>query len=328
MLKSLRTDVRRRLTRYLRSAPIAVCECNAWDSFMIQALCPDAVRIPIIPGEPAGRVLNAIPRAARMVVMHIDVSCTDGFLENEPALFDQLGARGVALLNARATDLRKRTLHERCAAAGIQSAVAAREGPPDDRVIIKTTLNAAGVPERRLVARGGRTSSRFRADLSEYITDPHGYVVCKRSEVPETAWQDPTLAVERYIDNPEGIFYRVYALGPATVVAQIWTDLEIKKLLSEARRREYHYFWTVAGEHVPLSETSDDIIRAVSVARGAAAAMQVDFHGTDCVLDTDGTVIPIDVNKTPFWGNVVRPGVLEHIRLGLEYMMGSGGVGL
>jgi hypothetical protein len=160
--------------------------------------------------------------------------------------------------------------------------------------------------------------------LSKDITDPQGYRICRRSEVPESMWTDPTLAIERYIDNQDGIFYRVYGLGPATVVAQIWTDLEIKKLASQAHRREYHFFWTVAGEHIALGDATDEVVRAVSVGRRAAAAMDVDFHGTDCVMGPDGAIIPIDVNKTPYWGDAVRPGVLEHLRLGLEYLLGGG----
>jgi hypothetical protein len=312
--------MRRRVTR-LRAAPVAVCECNAWDNFLIQALCPDAARISIRPGEPAARVASAIGRSARLVLMHVDASRTDGFLEEEPTLYDQLAARGVVTLNARATDVRKRTLHERCAEIGLPSAVASRDGPGDERVIIKTNLNAAGLPERRLAERGGRSAERFTRDLNAEISDPQGYRVCRRDEVPERAWLDRTLAIERYIDNPEGAFYRVYGVGPSTVVAQIWTDLTIKKLLLPARRREYYFFWTVGGEDIVLGDAGAEVVHAASVARRAAAAMQVDFHGTDCVMGADGTVVPIDVNKTPFWGEAgPRPGVLEHLRRGLEHL--------
>jgi hypothetical protein len=320
MLSGLRADLRRRVTRYLRPGPVAVCECNAWDNFMIRALCPDAIRVPITPGEPAARVLAAITRSARVVLMHIDASCTDGFLEREASLFDRLAERGVVTLNTQATDVRKRTLHERCAAHGLRSAAASRDGPADERVIIKTNLNSAGVPERRLAALGGAVSDRFARELNHDIRDPEGYRICRRADVSDAAWLDPTLAIERYIENAQGTFYRIFAVGPATVVAQIWTDLEIKKLLSRAHRREYFFFWTVAGEHIALGDVTEEAVRAVHVARRAATAMQTEFHGTDCVMDADGSIVPIDVNKTPYWGNAVRPGLLEHLRLGLEYL--------
>jgi hypothetical protein len=281
--------------------------------------------VPITPGESGLRVSNAIGRAARVVLMHIDASRTDGFLGEEDAFFDRLVTRGVTPLNARATDVRKRTLHERCAAYGLPSAAAPREGPPDERVIIKTTLNAAGVPERRLVARGGTGSERFKDDLNDEMSDPEGYRICQRRDVPATAWSDPTLAIERYIDNPEGAFYRVYGVGPATAVAQIWTDLQIKKLALPARRRAYFFFWNVSGEDVPLADVTADVAQAVSIAQRVAVAMATEFHATDCVMDANGSIVPIDVNKTPYWGqSVVRPGVLEQLRLGFEYLVAGG----
>ena len=322
-LASFRTDVRRRMTRYLRPGPVAVCECNAWDRFLVKELSPTAVRIPIIPGESARRVAAAIAPSARVFIVHVDASRTDGILDGDVGLFERLETQGITTINAQATDVRKRTLHERCAERGLSSAVATRDGPPDERLIIKTNLNAAGAPERRLVNRV-RQSDRFKVDLSDTLADTQGYLVCTRSEISERTWSDPTLVVERYLENPEGLFYRVYSLGPAAVVATICTDLLIKKLSTRASRREYHFFWSAAGEDIPLSEPPEEARRALSVARRAAAAMHADFHATDCVMGADGTILPIDVNKTPFWGGATRPGVIEHLRLGLEYLVAGG----
>ncbi len=319
LLASLRTDVRRKLTRYLRPAPVVVCECNAWDKYLIQAVCPHATRLAIKPGESGVRLANAIGRVARVVVMHIDTSQTNGVLKHESALYDSLAARGVMTLNAHATDVRKRTLHERLASHGLPSAAATRTGPADERLIIKTNLNAAGGPERRLVAHDARTSDRFAHDLNEEMRQQEAYRVCRRNEVPDAAWHDSTLVIERYIENPEGAYFRVHGVGPATVVSQIWTDLAIKHQRFGARRREHSFFWTVDGEDIALGGPSADAARAAAVGRRAAFAMQLDFHGTDCVMDADGTIVPVDVNKTPYWGTPEpRPGVLEHLRCGLN----------
>ncbi len=319
LLASLRTDVRRKLTRYLGSAPVVVCECNAWDKYLIQAVCPHAMRLAIKPGESGVRLANAIGRAARVVVMHIDTSETDGVLEHESALYDSLAARGVVTLNAHATDVRKRTLHERLATHGLPSAAATHAGPADERVIIKTNLNAAGGPERRLVARGDQTLERFTGGLNDEVRRQEAYRVCRRDEVPDAAWSDSTLVIERYIENPEGAYFRVHGVGPATVVSQIWTDLAIKHQRFGARRREHSFFWTVDGEDIALGAASADAARAAGVGRRAASAMQLEFHGTDCVMDADGTIVPVDVNKTPYWGTPEpRPGVLEHLRCGLN----------
>ena len=319
LLAGLRTDVRRKLIRYLRPAPVVVCECNAWDKYLIQAVCPDAMRLAIKPGESGARLVNAIGPATRVVVMHIDTSHTNGFLDHESELYESLAARGVLILNAHATDVRKRTLHERLAAHGVPSAAAERAGPADERLIIKTNLNAAGGPERRLVAGGVRTSDRFTRGLNEEMRAQEAYRVCRRDEVPDAAWRDPTLVIERYIENPEGAYFRVHGVGLATTVSQIWTDLAIKHQRFGARRREHSFFWTVDGEDIALGEASADAARAAAVGRRAATAMRMEFHGTDCVMDADGTIVPVDVNKTPYWGTPEpRPGVLEHLRCGLR----------
>jgi hypothetical protein len=126
------------------------------------------------------------------------------------------------------------------------------------------------------------------------------------------------LVIERFIENPEGAYFRVHGVGPATVVSQIWSDLAIKHQRLGARRREHSFFLTVDGEDIALGRASADAARAAAIGRRAAMAMQMEFHGTDCVMDADGTIVPVDVNKTPYWGTPEpRPGVLEHLRLGL-----------
>lgn len=321
-LASLRRAARRTLTRYLQPAPVVVCECNAWDKYLIQAVCADALRVAIQPGDSGPRLAKAIGRAARVVVMHIDASESEGFLEHESALYDSLAARRVVTLNARATDARKRTLHQRLATAGLPSAAASRTGPGDERVIIKTNLNAAGGPERRLAARGGWTTDRLTRDLNDEVCDQEKYRVCRRDEVPSVAWLDPTLVIERYIENPEGAYFRVHGMGPATVVSQIWSDLAIKHQRLGARCREHSFFWTVDGEDIPIGPASAEAVRAAGVGRRAAHAMEMEFYGTDCVMDASGAIVAVDVNKTPYWGTPEpRPGVLEHLGLGLDFLM-------
>ena len=56
--------------------------------------------------------------------------------------------------------------------------------------------------------------------------------------------------------------------------------------------------------------------------RRAAAALGVDFHSSDCVLDADGNMIPVDINKTPYWRSGPER-ILEHLRLGLDALTGE-----
>lgn len=301
------------------AAGIAVCECNAWKGYMIQAMRPQATRVKLRPGAPAERVLAALPASTRAVVMHIDASLTADFLTDEAAFTSSLAERGIAALNVQATDIRKRTLHCRCATLGLPSARAEREGPADERLIIKTTLNAGGAPERKLVRRWGAAGERFAAELSKLVPGPLDYRVCRRDEVPAAVWGDPTLVVERFIDNQEGLFLRVSVAGPASIVTQAWSDYKIKKLSLPLRNRINYCYWTTPdGAHTPIGRTTEAAGRAVAVARRLLANLHIDVGAADCVIDTDGAIVPIDVNKTPHWTKKRIPGFLEHLQHGLD----------
>jgi len=307
------------------AAGVVVCECNAWKGYMIQAMQPQATRVKLRPGAPGERVLKALPDSTHAVVMHIDASLTTDFLADEPAFRSALAERGIAALNLQATDIRKRTLHRRCTVLGIPSARAEREGPADERLIIKTTLNAGGAPERKMVRRWGAAGERFAAELSEFVAGPLEYRVCRRDEVPAAVWADPTLVVERFIDNPEGLFLRVSVAGPAAIVTQAWSDYKIKKLSLPIRNHINYCYWTTPdGAHTPIGRTTEEAGRAVGVARRLLANLQIDLGAVDCVIDQDGAIVPVDVNKTPYWTRKRIPGFLEHLQHGLDHVIPPG----
>ncbi len=305
------------------SEGIAVCECNAWKGYMVEVMCPRAIRVELRPGDCAERVLAALPRAARAVVIQIDASLTIDFLADEPLFRAALAARGVATLNADATDIRKRTIHTLCAALDLACARTDRAGPPGERVIVKTTLNFGGMPERELLRRWRASATRFAAELSDFIPGPLGYRICRRADVPAAAWDDPSLVVERFIENPEGVFFRVYVVGPASVVSMAWSDYHIKKLSLPLRARRDFYYWTSGNEHTALGPSTAVATRALTLIRRLCPELGLDLCGADCVVDADGTVIPIDVNKTPYWGEPRISPILEHLRRGFDYLIAA-----
>jgi hypothetical protein len=291
-------------------APVAICESEGWFGFMVEVLYPTAHRVTLAPGDKVSRVVAALPPSTRGVLMNLNLSFTADFLE-----LDAGWPAGLPVLNASATDVRKRTLHTRASAVGVPSARAAESGPPDERLIVKTTLNYAGKPERLMRERWPERARSFTTDIS----DREEYVICRRDEVATTTWADPTLVVERYITNPDGLFIRTYVVGPAAVVTLAWASGDIKKLsLPQNDRRDY-YFW----DATPLGPTSDVAARALAVARPLASALGADFCGVDCAVDVDGTIIPVDVNKTPYWGHPRQSPVLAHLRHGFNVLIGD-----
>ncbi len=294
-------------------APVAVAEFDGWHGFMVEVLFPDAYRIQLSPGDHTSRILSALPRSARALLLNINVSLTTGFLDADAEW------TGIPVLNARATDVRKRTLHACAASLGLPSAHASVTGPPDERLIIKTTLNYGGKPERLLRERFGERAARFTTDVSDTMQSTLDYRICRRADVPSAAWTDPSLVVERYITNPDGLFIRSYVVGSAAVVTLAYSTAEIKKLSLPFRDRRDHYYWNNA----PLGPTSDIATCALAVTRRLAAGLGADFCGIDCAVDANGVIVPVDVNKTPYWGHPRQSPVLAHLRHGFNTLIGD-----
>jgi hypothetical protein len=291
---------------------------------MVEVLYPDAARVAVTPGDRAAQVLAAIPVRARGVLMHLNASCTEGFIDSESELATALAQRGQPVLNLRAVDVRKSTLHACCAQLGLPSAKADRDGPPTERLIVKTVLNFGGRPERAIVARWGARAAPFTSGVSEAIGGHLEYVVGTRAELPPAVWSDPSLVVERFFENPEGLFFRVYVVGPAGVVSAVWVDGDVKKLSVNIRRRHNYYFWTPsAGGPVAVGPSADYALRALMDTQRVAQALEVDFLGADCVMDGHGNLAVVDVNKTPYWGHPRQSPILSHLRHGFNALIGD-----
>lgn len=291
---------------------------------MVEVLYPDAVRVAVTPGERAAQVLASIPPRVRGVLMHLNASYTPGFVDSENELSAALAQRGQPVLNLRAVDVRKSTLHACCARLGLPSVKADREGPPGERLIVKTVLNFGGRPERAMIARWGARAAPFAGGVSDAIAGHLGYLVATRAELPPEVWTDPTLVVERFFENPEGVFFRVYVVGPAGVVSAVWVDGDVKKLSVNIRRRHNYFFWTPSGgDPVPLGPSADSALRALVEARRVAQALDIDFLGADCVMDGYGNIAVVDVNKTPYWGHPRHSPILSHLRHGFNALIGD-----
>ena len=337
MLRPLGRSVQRRVMRLLNSSPVAVLEWGGWDKFLIQRLCPDALRIRVRPGDRAQPLLAALPLSTRIVIVHIDLTMATVLIPDIEVLARQLRERGTCVLNGTGSDTGKGALQQWITGHGLPGIRAPRDGPADERLIVKTMLNAGGAPERRLLAQiqdPHLTPPSLETLISTARGDSLGYQVCRRRDISDQVWDDPTLTVERFIENEEGVYFRVYSLGHTASVVEAWSDYEIKKLVLPVRRRVDHFFSFEGADAprlvgatlngVPCGDLpSERAARAAVIARTAAKALGADFHATDCVVDDTGRITPVDVNKTPYWGDDIRPGVLEHLRLGLDRFLGG-----
>lgn len=281
---------------------LAVLEWNAWHGFMAALLFPRADRIVVDTGERWERLLDRIPARTRAVLPHIDLSRTSRVPRGRAELCAALRDRGVRILNEHVTDISKGHVQRECARLGLPTVAAAREGDPEERVIVKTVLNAGGKKERWLT-RGERRRLGV-GPLSRHLRCADDYRVLRRRDVPRSWWSDPSLCVERYVDNSRNAFYRFYMVGRRQAVSRAVAAVPVRRMEGELERRNF-LFHDFAGEGVSPG--------MLETARAFVAGFRLDFGALDLVEDDDGRAYVVDVNQTPYWGSESQAGMLEHL---------------
>ncbi len=201
-----------------------------------------------------------------IAVMHLDLSVV-------PAAYREASRRYPLVVNAAATDIRKRHVSRH------------RVMPNDDGwegpVIVKTDLNCRGMPELRAIDAFRREGKPSDLASGPVVTTQQPYPVLRSaSEVPDAVWNNEGLVVERFLPERDarGYWTRVWVFfgdrercsrycGPEPVIksAQI-----------------------IARETVPVP----DVLRAERERLG------FDYGKFDFVV-VDGKPALLDANRTP-----------------------------
>lgn len=287
-------------------AGLAVLEWNAWRGFLVGAVFPRASRVPVDPRERWERLLARVPPDARTVLPHVDLSRTGGVPRGRAELFAALRERGARVLNEHVTDISKGRIQRECARLGLPVTAAAREGDPDEWVLVKTDLNSGGRKERWLSPAERRRLGVGR--LSRQLRDPGDYRVVRRRDVPPSWWSDPALSVERYVTNSRDAFYRVYVLGRQQVVSRAVSGARVRRMEGKLERRNAFF-----RDFRPLGDGGELPPDLLDTVRAFVAGFRLDYGALDLVEDDEGRAYVVDVNDTPYWGDEVQPGVLEHL---------------
>lgn len=271
-----------------------IYEWNAWWQFKLVRAMPEAHRLTARPGEHAQDVLDRCPPTTTAFAFHVNATFSGKFPHERSALIAGLEARGIVPINAAITDISKRWVQARCAACGLPVTTAAREGDPEERLIVKTDHNFGGHFERRLAA----------ADLtglgvpspSAVVVDPRAYPILARRAIPAAWWVDPALTIERYIENRHNRIYRVSFAGHRFNVLRLVNTRLLKKVDDSQEKvvmmcdRD-----RLARGDVPgvAAHVSAAIVRFVDAAN-------LDFGGLDVIADDDGRAYILDANTTPY----------------------------
>jgi hypothetical protein len=150
---------------------------------------------------------------------------------------------------------------------------------------------------------------------------PEDYFVTRRGDLAPETWNDKTLVVERYIKNPLGRFFRVYAAANAIVISEAYTDAHVKRMAGPIRRHN-HRLWR-EGERIYSDSHATTKLppRLLQTAGIFLHRFQLDYGAIDIVESHEGEFCVVDVNMTPFWGNERQAGLTEHLHLGFSKAM-------
>lgn len=269
-------------------------EWKAWDAFLLSYVLPDAVVIHGNLFEEPSYVLSQVPEEITHFFFQVNVSLKANAPAARNAVCEALSERGIKVVNRRLLNLTKRHLQLELQRLGLPSVLAARNGNPCERLIVKTNDNAGAEFERTLDDAALRTL--HLSPPSDSIQSARDYAVLARECLQEPLWLDPGLTIERYVENPDGQFLRVYVAGELVIIVFAYSSALIKKIEGDSRdrnivttREDLNHSWT----DIParLAEVLSTWLKNVSF----------DYCAIDIVTDGNEYFI-IDVNDTPWVG--------------------------
>jgi hypothetical protein len=294
---------------------VAVLEWRAWSGFLLtRVLGDDAVRIetdPFSDFPPAQ--FDYLCDSFATVCFQVNLSVRARLPLGIRDLTDRFVKRGVFVVNGLVQDIRKSTLHGHLEAIGLPSLKAAPHGPADEILFVKTDLNFGGELEKWLppecIAAGG-----FERLVSPDMGADH-YKTIERGMLYESMWRDPAIVVEKYVENSESSFYRVYFSGEQIIIVKAFAPGAIKKLSHD--ERDTNYLTSLA----QLKQGTDELSLSATLKRDIATFVEntpVEFGCIDIVHDGHDNHYIIDLNLTPHGGKrPIDPYLTNFLRVGL-----------
>ncbi len=274
-------------------ANVLVYEWQAWSGFLISHLIADYCRKEAGFEDDIDDLKDALSPNIKAVLPQICLSRSIHFPGKRAELIKDLRARGLLVLNQAVTDITKRNLHALVYAAGISEARACEEGDPSEFLFIKSNLNWGGEAEQRLPE---NLQGKFEGFAKRSIDKHDQYYIAQRKDLDPETWHDDSIVIERYIQNDENSFYRVYAFGDAVVIVKGYTIDLIKKLCGD--KRDVNCFHT--REEIAQGRTALPA-RLNNTLKKFLQQVPLDYFCLDIVHDRENYFV-IDLNLTPWSG--------------------------
>lgn len=291
------------------------------DEFLSHRLFPDASRLRVGPESRHEDLAERIPARCRVAIQCLNLSEPRRLLPADSPLRHALARRGIPLLNGTVGDLTKRGLRAALSAAGLATADAGPDGPPDELLIVKANYNSGAQIERGLDA-----AERDRLALPEipaYVPGADHYQVMPRHAVPAAAFADPFLIVERFLPRDDHIVFRIFVGGPH---AQLCIRRSQAAVARGGNSQVLHNVLLVesgAGWEGRLPPVPD-LPAVLAAGFGAVRAANLHLGSLDVVTDSAGQAFVIDVNATAHCGSDLDYGrMMIHLREGVGRLINT-----
>jgi len=289
--------------------PLVVYDLSRWDRYLLPMLVPDAIRLPLNPGESKDDILRRLPKDfAGTFAFHVNLTDSSHSPDDRADLVEALEGRGIPVLNAGIIDISKRFVQATCRGADLMTTSAPREGEASEVLIVKTDRNYGGKPEMQVAdeVRGVLTFSEHPI----HDGGDHGYLVAPRREVPSEVWDDPDYVVERYVENARRLFYRVYVFCDRIAISEGIHDTFVKAIRHSQRQRLL--LFTVANRRADVSIPADLGPLVEATIRFSDLA-RLDFGCLDVMRDEQGRFYIVDMNSTASWGPETEYRILQYL---------------
>ncbi|HYL38248.1 MAG TPA: hypothetical protein VEV17_20190 [Bryobacteraceae bacterium] len=295
----------------LTESQCVVYEWPSSDGLLISRLLPRATRIRARVQDRVEDIRARVPPGARAFLFHLSATFTGRFPLCRAALIEELGRRGIQVINGAVLDISKRTLQLHCRQLGLNSTTGACPGDPDELLIVKTNMNYGAADDRVLSWNQRRLLGLRR--ITREIKRSRDYIVVRRREVKEKWWQDSELAIERYINNPENRIFKLYRALDHVAINDMINPHWIKKPSGSTQR--VNSFFRLSASGIETCVQASDVPSAV-IHDGLKLLDHLSMlYGTlDIAMDEAGKCYIIDLNSTPAIPNKPQPDVVEHLR--------------
>lgn len=301
----------------LKGEEVAIYEWQTASPFLFSALCPSSSRLKASASDWAEDVLQSLSANVRLFAFHLNLTQTAFLPHNRSTLCRALLDKGVSVVNADVTNISKAFIQESCRRLGFPTTEATPDGEPDEMLIVKTNLNYGGLGEKGFDARDLRILGFSPAACP---IDAKSYKILKRRDVSPTDWKDPSLFIERFVENAKNRFFRAYWLSEYLVISEVVDPLLIKKM-PEGIQRINWFFRTHQDQIESIGSASPRAIKLAFQISVFVRFLKIDFGALDAVVDDDERYHIIDVNTTPSWRDTVAPGIVTFLRAGLDVLV-------